>query len=358
MPHDWIASGDRLLKTLAGSKRVDKIPLVPLIDEQMITRIMGITVKELFNSPKRFAHAIIATNEFFHADIITTPNAYAGPAEAHAFAEANNKLDLIKWFDYKPFAIKPGELCKTEEDVEKLEIPDHSKSEIWNKTYSTAKFVQEGIKFPQNIGLGIWSVVQELRGIQAYKDIKRNPELLLKLCEKVYESQLDAYKCWTEKVGPSPFILYTNYAFNKHMMSYKDAMKYEGQFIKRFQQQIKVPFGIHNCGTDPYWNICEDIELIAVNGSHPLDINFWIEFRKKFPKITIIGANIDVNRELLTGTPSIVEEKVKENIMNLGVKGRYMIGPICSLPWGVPIPNVLALINARDKYGIYPIKQN
>jgi hypothetical protein len=35
-----------------------------------------------------------------------------------------------------------------------------------------------------------------------------------------------------------------------------------------------------------------------------------------------------------------------------------MIGPIFSLPWGVPISNIFAVINARDKYGIYPIKKS
>lgn len=358
MPYDWITSISRLTLTLSGSKKVDKVPFFPIIDEQMITRVMGITVKELLSSPKIFANAIIKTNEFFHTDVLPIPTAYAGPPEAFAFAEGNNKLDALKWYDYQPFSIKQGELCKNEEDIEKLESPNHSKCELWNTTYQTAKLINEKLRLPQNLGLGIWSVVQELRGIQAYKDIKRNPKLLLELCEKVYQSQMDAYSHWIEIVGPSPFILYTGYAFNKHMMSYEDAMKFEGQFIKRFQEKIKVPFILHNCGTNPYWNICKDIKFIAVNGSHPLDIKFWIEFKKNFPKITIIGANIDVNREMLTGTPLDVEEKVKENIFNLGMEGRYVIGPICCLPWGVPIPNVFAVINARDKYGIYPIKKS
>jgi uroporphyrinogen decarboxylase len=139
-------------------------------------------------------------------------------------------------------------------------------------------------------------------------------------------------------------------------MSYQDAMKYEGQFIKRLQEKTKVPFVLHNCGTNPYWNICEDINLAAVNGSHPLDIKFWIEFREKFPKITIMGAKIDVNREMLTGSPQDVEEKVKENIFNLAPKGRYVVAPICCLPWGVPLPNALAIPNTIEKYGRYPLQ--
>ncbi len=356
MPHDWMASANRLIQTFAGSKKVDKVPYFPIVDEQMITRVMGITVKELYSSPKRYANALIATNLFFRSDIFPIPTAYAGPAEAHAFAEKNDRLDTIIWYDYKSMSIKQGEVCNTMEDIDKLEIPDHSKSELWTISYETAKIVRDKIRIPQNFGLGVWSVVQQLRGIQAYKDIRRNPDLLLKLCEKVFQSQLDAYENWIEKVGQVSFIFYTGYAFNKHMMSYQDAMKYEGQFIKRLQEKIKVPFILHNCGTKPYWNICEDINFIAVNGSHPLDIKFWIEFREKFPKITIMGANIDVNREMLTGSPQDVEDKVKENIFNLAPKGRYIVSPICCLPWGVSIPNALTIPNTIDKYGHYPIK--
>ena len=167
---------------------------------------------------------------------------------------------------------------------------------------------------------------------------------------------MDVYNNWIERVGAAPLIMYTGYAFNKHMMSYEDAMKYEGQFIKRFQKKIKAPFMLHNCGTKPYFKeICRDIDFIAVNGSHPLDIEYWIEFKKEFPNVTIMGANIDVSRELMTGTPQDVEDKVKENIVNLAPGGRYVVSPICCLPWGVPLPNVFAITTAIEKYGKYPI---
>jgi len=359
MPYDWIKSVGRVMKVLGGQvKGLDRIPFFALIDEQFISRIMGITTREILSSPETYANCLIKTAEFIQADTIQIPSAYAGPSEAYAFAEVNNKMDSIQWYDYQPIAIKQGEVCKTEEDIEKLEIPDHSKIDLWETTFTTANIIREKIKFPQSMGVSIWSVVQELRGVDAYKDIRRNPELLLKLCEKIYESQLDVYNNWIDRVGAAPLIMYTGYAFNKHMMSFKDAMKYEGQFIKRFQKKIKSPFILHNCGTKPYFKeICKEIDFIAVNGSHPLDIEYWIDFKREFPKVTIMGANIDVSRELFTGTPQDVEEKVKENIVNLAPGGRYIVSPICCLPWGVPLPNVFAIPKAIKKYGTYPINK-
>jgi uroporphyrinogen-III decarboxylase len=358
MAHDWKASLNRFLNTLFGAK-ADKVPLFALVLEQMVTRIAGINVRTLFSSPKIYANASIMAHEFLNVDTIALPTVVPSPIEGVAFAETNNRLDTVKWFDYRPVFVEQGEICKTYEDVENLEIPDHNKIKLWKTTFEASKMITQKLKFPQAPGSGIWSVVQQLRGIQAYRDIKENPEILSLLCEKVYQSNLDIYKCWEENVGQIPIIWYLGYAFNDNIMSFEDAMKYEGQYIKRLQKEFKnVPTILHNCGMKPYFKeVCSEIDFIAINGSHPLDINYWIDFKKKYPNTTIMGANIDVSRELFYGTPEDVEEKVKENIFNLAHGGRYMVSPICALPLNIPLPNFFAIRNTIDKYGKYPIKK-
>lgn len=358
MPHDWMKSAQRMMNALTGRKRrIDKVPYWPIIDEQIMSRVMGITTREILSSPKAYSNSLITTAEFLQVDLVQIPSAYAGPSEAYAFAQANDKMDTIKWSDYKPLAIEQGAICKTKEDIDKLEIPDHSKVDLWDTTYKTAKLIQERTKIPQWVGSGVWSVVQELRGTNAYRDIRRNPDLLLKLCEKVYESQIDSYNAWIENVGPSPYIFFAGYSFNKHMMSFQDAMKYEGQFIKRLQKETNALMILHNCGTKPYFDeCCAEMDLAVVQGSHPLDIEYWKNFQQKYPKVTIMGANIDVSRELYYGIPQDVESKIKENIINLAPNGKYVISPICCLPWGVPLSNIMAIPHARDKYGTYPIQ--
>lgn len=360
MTYDWHASINRLMKTLSGIQRIDKVPFTPVISEDMVCRISGKTVKELLNSPQLYAKAAIMSNEFFQSDFVNIPTANTGITEAHAFAEVNGKADTIKWYDYKAFMIQQGSICKTKSDIENLKIPDHRKSDLWNKLLEALKIVQDITKFPQSCWLGLWCVVQELRGIQAYRDIKRDPDLLMKLCEKIYDSLLDVYYWSTDLLGKPGFLPIMGYSFNRHMMSFEDAMKFEGDFIKRLQKEIKIPLVLHNCGTAPYWDeVCNNIEFIGINGSTPIDINYWIEFQKRFPKVTILGANIDVSREMLNGTPQDVEEKVKENILNLAPNGRYICSPLCSLPWGVSLPNVLAVPKAIEKYGkeVYKLKK-
>lgn len=357
MPHNWNASVRRVMKAISGSKRIDKVPYLPLAGEDTLARISGKTVRELLDSPELYAKAAIDSYEFLQSDFVSIPTAYTGPAEALAFAEFNSKADAIEWYDYKIFMLQQGEVCKTKSDIENLIIPDHSKSKLWVNLFEAAKIIQQEINYPQNCILGLWGVVQELRGIQAYRDMRRDPELLLKLCEKIYESLLDLYYYSVDILGKPNFITIVGYAFNKHMMSFEDAMKYEGDFIKRLQKEIKIPLILHNCGTTPYFEeICNEIDFIGVNGSHPLDIQYWIEFQKKFPKVAILGANIDVSRELFYGTPQDVEEKVKENILNLAPNGRYICSPVCSIPWGVSLLNMMAIPRGINKYGKEPFK--
>ncbi|MFX1376060.1 MAG: uroporphyrinogen decarboxylase family protein [Promethearchaeota archaeon] len=357
MPHDWKASKRRLRAAFSGTPDLDRVPFFPLACEEIICRISGKTFRELISSPKTYGNAAIMTYEFLKADTLSIPTAYAGPAEALAFAEANNKEGVISWSDYKIFMVKQGAICRTEEDIEKLEIPDHRKISLWDTSISAVNYIKEKTTFPQSCALGIWSVVQELRGVQAYKDMRKNPDLLLQLCEKVYKSQLDLYDFYTETVGPSRTVFFTGYSFNKHMMSFTDAMKYEGNFIKRLQNETGARIVLHNCGTTPYFDeLCNNLELSAINGSHPLEIEYWVRFKEKHPDVTIIGANIDVSRELFSGTPLDVEEKVKENIKHLASGGKYAVGPICCLPWGVSLNNILAIPKAIKKWGTYPLQ--
>ena len=79
-------------------------------------------------------------------------------------------------------------------------------------------------------------------------------------------------------------------------------------------------------------------------------------FREKFPDIVISGASIYVNAELENGKPRDVVERVRQNIEKLAPYGRFMIMPVCCMPWRVPLENIFALREAVEEYGRYPIE--
>lgn len=363
MTHDWLASTERLLTTALGGTP-DRVPLTFLASEDIAARISGITIREMLVSSKKLAEVSIEVCELLGSDnasLVVTP--YCGPYEGLAFASANGKAASFEWKDYTTPFIHEGATCASAADIERLEIPNHSRVEPWPTILEAMAIVRERTgQAPPFAPSLTWSSVQMLRGSQAYMDVIENPELLLQLCEKIYASQLDYYEAYCSAVGQPAVAFNCQYAFNRTMLRFEDAWRFEGQFIHRFCKETGLPLAIHNCGFDPYWvelverHRAEGVEVVMVNGSHPLDLNEWVTFREKFPEVVISGASVFVNGELEHGRPSDVVERVRQNIEKLAPYGRFMITPVCCMPWRVSLANILALREAVERYGRYPIQ--
>jgi len=363
MKHDWKASGERLAATLMG-QTPDRVPLNFIASEDIAARISGLTIREMLTSSKKLAEVSIQVAEILGGDtapIVVTP--YCGPYEGLAFAKANGREDLFVWKDYTTPFIREGELCKTKEDIDRLEIPDHAKLEPWSTILEAMAIVQETTGQSSGFSPSLtWSGVHMLRGSQAYIDVIENPDLLLALCEKIYASQWNYYQTFCKVVGRPLVAFNCQYAFNRTMLRFEDAWKFEGQFINRFCLEAGLSLAIHNCGFDPYWveliekHQSEGVEVVAVNGSHPLDLDEWVRFREKFPNVAIMGASLFVNSELENGTPADVEARVRENIIKLAPHGRFVVSPVCCMPWRVSLSNIFAVREAVERHGYFPIE--
>lgn len=362
MKHDWKASAERVRATIMG-ETPDRVPVTFLAAEDIAARISGLTVREMLTSSKKLADVSRQVYEVLGADnlgVVMTP--YCGPYEGIAFARANGRDAVISWKDYSTPFIQEGRICQTEKDVENLEIPDHSRIEPWPTILKAMARLKETVGMGDGFAPSLtWSNVQLLRGSQAYMDVLEAPELLLELCEKIYASQMDYYKAYTKIVGRPTSAYNCQYAFNKHMLSFEDAWKFEGQFVSRFCKETGLPLAIHNCGFEPYWeelverHIEDGVTVVAVNGSHPQNLDDWVRFRKKFPDVVITGASLYVNAELENGTPEDVYARVKENIEKLAPYGKFILCPVCCLPWRVPLGNILAVREAAEEYGRFPL---
>jgi uroporphyrinogen-III decarboxylase len=146
------------------------------------------------------------------------------------------------------------------------------------------------------------------------------------------------------------------------MLSFEDAWKFEGQFVARFCKKTGLPLYIHNCGFRPYWEETidglrqEGVTVFGANGCFPPDLDYWVNFRKKYSHIHIMGTAIGVNAEMEHGTAEDVANRIKENIMKLAALKRFIVCPLCCMPWRVLLSNMRAVLEAVEKYGRYPIK--
>ena len=71
-------------------------------------------------------------------------------------------------------------------------------------------------------------------------------------------------------------------------------------------------------------------------------------------RITFCGA-IDTHRILPHGTPDEVRAEVRRVIEALGPGGGYMLGAVHTVMGDVPPENVLAMVDAAEEYGRYPL---
>jgi len=72
-------------------------------------------------------------------------------------------------------------------------------------------------------------------------------------------------------------------------------------------------------------------------------------------RIVFCGA-IDTHRVLPEGTPDEVQAEVRRVITALGPGGGYMVASVHTIMNDVPAENVLAMVDAVEKYGTYPLK--
>ena len=360
----WKAANERM-EAVANGETPDRVPFEITWDEALGCRISGMKIKELISNPKLLAEQSIRISEFLGQDspaLITAP--YAGPWEALAYAEVNGKENEIVWHDYSVPIVHEGSLAGTEEEIDNLIIPDHANSWIWKNIYEALAIIQERTgRAPTFMPSLTWSNVQLLHGSDSYFDILEEPEMMLRLCQKIYDSQMDLYKYFVSCFGESPMHFNSQYGFNKTMLSFEQAWKFEGEFVKKFCLETHADLGIHNCGFKPYWDEMidkfaeEGVKVVSVNGCRPKELDYWVKFREKYPDVIVQGATLYVNDQIMNGTPEEVEQVVKTEIQTLAPLGRFVVMPTCSAQWGVPLQNLRAVRDAVVKYGSYPINQ-
>lgn len=116
-----------------------------------------------------------------------------------------------------------------------------------------------------------------------------------------------------------------------------------------------VPVSTHICGTRP------QLEFLAEKFGDLLDeFQYWIgsdnpleDVVSKLGDRYVISTGIDHTRTLILGNPAEVDAMVK-SAMDIA-KGRcsFVLASGCELGIMTPEGNLLALVEARDKYGVY-----
>ncbi|MFX0133647.1 MAG: uroporphyrinogen decarboxylase family protein [Candidatus Hodarchaeota archaeon] len=348
--YDWNSRIERVSKALLGAE-VDRPPFLIMAGEQMISRVMGCTIHDLYNDGKYWAKATIKTQEFFSSDV---PYVCLDPALLNA--EAFGATFIHRKY-LTSTATPEDRLIKTPEDVDKLEIPDYSKAGLYPELVKAFKYLQEYTHSPVIDGFFFsdltWGPIQQLRGDKAWMDFYMNPDLLPKLAKKIYEGNLALLEYWRKELWQPMIDLNIAYLGNKDMASYKDFWEIEGKWIKKFRQKTGMGVVLHNCGRQPYWEgMIKDIRLLGVQATFDefgnSDVNYWKEMKKKH-NIYVIGT-LNQTGSTLIGTPEDVEKEVIANLEALTSGGRFILSHGCEVGWGIPLENIMAVKTGVEKF--------
>jgi len=78
--------------------------------------------------------------------------------------------------------------------------------------------------------------------------------------------------------------------------------------------------------------------------------------KKRYGKNVVFCGGIDTHRVLPYGTPAEVRDEVRRVIDILGPGGGYMLGAVHTVMNDVPPQNVLAMVDAVEEFGYYPLQ--
>jgi uroporphyrinogen decarboxylase len=135
-------------------------------------------------------------------------------------------------------------------------------------------------------------------------------------------------------------------------------LPYEKRVVEAIRATRDVPIYTHTCGA-----IGDRLELMAATGTNGIDtldppplgtVDLADARRRTIGRLFLKG-NIDPVNTMLRGSPADVANAARERISTAGPGGGYILSTACAVPPAAPPENILALAEAAERFGHYPI---
>ncbi len=215
---------------------------------------------------------------------------------------------------------------------------------------------------------GMWEHVMWMTGYEKYyMDMVVNPALCRAKMEKILELKMRYWGRVLELVeedyvivscaddlGGQNGLLVSLDMYKELVWPYHRRLF---QFLKSTPSKAKVYVFFHNDGA-----IYETLPLLIEAGVdiiNPWQVNCagmddTAKFKREFgDDLTVWGGSCDSQRVLPFGTPQEVRDETKRRIDDLAPGGGYVFAPIHIIQDGVPVENVMAMLETLQEYGVY-----
>ena len=275
-------------------------------------------------------------------------------------------LDAIGFDVFPPLFCKRQELdgidhvvdglIKTKDDLKIMDLPNPDDESLYTHAKEfVEKYGNSGYAIYARARLGASPTLLSM-GMDGFSyALVDNPQLI--------EEVFDNYTDWCGRVIENLNEIGVDLIWTCDDIAFKSGPMFSPQVfreiflprMKRVADKIKVPWIYHSDGN--LMPVLDDLLTIGMNCIHPLepgpmDIQ---QVKKDYGDRVCLMGNIDLHYTLTRGTPEEVDAEVKLRISQVGPGGGYILASANSIPIYVKPENLIAMSEAVQKYGKYPL---
>jgi len=336
------------MKAFLAGEPYDRIPCIPSLSEHA-AHLIGVTVAQYSQSAELMARGQAAAFRCYGHDAVGVGPGSTGIAEA-----AGSRVVFPAWSTpyVAEYAVKePGDLLR-------LVIPDPLRAGRFPQFLEALERLvdQVGDEVPVGLTLGgPVSTAANLRGTERFmRDITRDPAFAHRLLE--YALNITVPFVREAAKLPVGFTIVDPVSSGSLISPavYRDfAYPYQRRLIAEITAASGRRPVLHICG-----NTGKNWQLMADTGAGALSLDNVIDLaqakRAVGERITITG-NIHPTETMFLGTPSLVEENVKDCLRRAwDSPNGFILAMGCALPIDTPPANIHALVGAARDFGRYP----
>lgn len=243
---------------------------------------------------------------------------------------------------------------KSEADLQRIQLPDPTRDEL----YADAETFLKG---REDFAC---CLVTRAGLTQTYLSMGMNTFFMALLDNRpLVEKMLDIYFDWTCKVAERACQMGFDFFFTTDDFAFKTGLFFSPSLFqellvpryRRLKSKLTIPWALHSDGNiEPVLNTLLDLGVVA---THPNEIGA-VDIRtikKRYGHRLCVMGNVDLVT-LGNGTPEQTDAEVRNLIRDLAPGGGYIISSGNSLASYLKADCVLAMSQAIQRYGRYPIE--
>ncbi|HBY98677.1 MAG: uroporphyrinogen decarboxylase family protein [Ardenticatenaceae bacterium] len=333
-------SFERVYAALTG-RPVDRPPVFPQIGDHAGI-IAGLPYNVMYEDAERAAQAHLDAQQLYGYDFVAIQVEPSWPVAEACGAGVTYPPNKYPWItDY---------LIKTEEDLEKLRVPDFMATRSTRVMIEGTRLLAERAPVPTAAFMTgpMTFSLQLMPYASVIKRVLKNPAFVHRLVGKATEV-IQAYAEALKAAGATIFVICEH---DVQMMSPKHIKEFSLDYLPALLSIYDYTI-LHVCGdVTPH---------LAANASHLKNLD-GLNTINVGPKVDIaatqklldgrigVAGNIDHIELLPLGAPGDIEATVWAAIEASGGDPRFMIAPGCEITSDTPVENVKAFVRAAATY--------